>query len=124
MGAWCADFVACAAKPLLMLLRFGGFPPSDRNEFNASISGDARMVGSFDRFGPRRAARRNPARPEARGTGARALACTALLWLAPLGILGVGAVTLLLAFRRRGGRRPEPAAPLSEAEQARLAELT
>ncbi len=49
---------------------------------------------------------------------------TALLWLAPLGILGVGAVTLLLAFRRRGGRRPEPAAPLSEAEQARLAELT
>src|SRR5216684_30759 len=43
---------------------------------------------------------------------------TALLWLAPLGILGVGAVTLLLAFRRRGGRRPEPAAPLSEAEQA------
>ena len=49
---------------------------------------------------------------------------TALLWLAPLGILGVGAVTLLLAVRRRRSGRPEPAAPLSEAEQARLAELT
>jgi len=49
---------------------------------------------------------------------------TALLWLAPLGILGVGAVTLLLAVRRRRSGRPEPAAPLSAAEQARLAELT
>ena len=49
---------------------------------------------------------------------------TALLWLAPLGILGVGAVTLLLAVRRRRSGRPESAAPLSAAEQARLAKLT
>src|SRR6266478_2908928 len=49
---------------------------------------------------------------------------TALLWLAPLGILGAGAVTLLLAVRRRRGGTPaESGAPLSAAEQARIAEL-
>ena len=50
---------------------------------------------------------------------------TMLLWLAPLGILGVGAITLLVAVRRgRSGRNPDSAAPLSAAEQARIAELT
>ena len=49
---------------------------------------------------------------------------TALLWLAPLGILGAGAVTLLLAVRRRRGGTPaESGVPLSAAEQARIAEL-
>jgi cytochrome c-type biogenesis protein CcmH len=53
---------------------------------------------------------------------------TAALWLAPIGLLCAGAITLVLAMRRR--RRlavagpAEPAAPLSPREQARLAELT
>jgi len=48
---------------------------------------------------------------------------TALLWFAPLVILGAGAVALLLAVRRR--RSPaESARPLSAGEQARLSELT
>ncbi len=46
---------------------------------------------------------------------------TALLWLAPLGLLGAGALAVLLAVRRR---RAGPPPPLSAAEQARIAELT
>ncbi len=52
---------------------------------------------------------------------------TAPLWLAPIAILLVGAVTLVVAVRRRRMRRGAPTdapAPLSESEQARLAELT
>jgi cytochrome c-type biogenesis protein CcmH len=52
---------------------------------------------------------------------------TALLWLAPVGLLGVGAITLVVAMRRRrrtAEARPEAVAPLSPGEQARLAELT
>ena len=52
---------------------------------------------------------------------------TALLWLAPVGLLGVGAITLIVAMRRRrrtAEARPEAVAPLSPGEQARLAELT
>jgi cytochrome c-type biogenesis protein CcmH len=52
---------------------------------------------------------------------------TALLWLAPIGLLGVGAMTLVVAVRRRrrdAGARPGSVAPLSPSEQARLAELT
>ena len=52
---------------------------------------------------------------------------TAPLWLAPVAILLVGAVTLGVAARRRQQRRAarmDTPAPLSESEQARLAELT
>ncbi len=47
-------------------------------------------------------------------------AVTALLWLSP--VLALAAGLGLAAWGRRG--RPAPAAPLSEAERARLAELT
>jgi cytochrome c-type biogenesis protein CcmH len=49
------------------------------------------------------------------------------LWLAPVAILVVGGLTLLVAVRRRRatpGGVPQTPAPLSEREQARLAELT
>jgi cytochrome c-type biogenesis protein CcmH len=49
---------------------------------------------------------------------------TALLWLAPLGILGAGAAAMLLALRRRRATGSVAAAPLSAAEQARISELT
>jgi cytochrome c-type biogenesis protein CcmH len=52
---------------------------------------------------------------------------TAPLWLAPIAILLAGAVTLGVAVRRRKLRRAartDAPAPLSESEQARLAELT
>ena len=52
---------------------------------------------------------------------------TAPLWLAPIAILLVGTFTLVVAARRRRLRRaarPDTPAPLSESEQARLAELT
>jgi cytochrome c-type biogenesis protein CcmH len=49
---------------------------------------------------------------------------TLALWLLPPLALGVGAVLLLVAARRRSGRRSESEArPLSSEEQARLAEL-
>ena len=49
---------------------------------------------------------------------------TALLWLAPLGILGAGAAAILFALRRRRtGAAPPPPVPLSPAEQARISEL-
>jgi cytochrome c-type biogenesis protein CcmH len=49
------------------------------------------------------------------------------LWLAPVALLVVGGLTLLVAVRRRHSTRgaaPEAPAPLSEREQARLAEIT
>jgi cytochrome c-type biogenesis protein CcmH len=52
---------------------------------------------------------------------------TAPLWLAPIAILLIGAATLGVAVRRRRLRRTtrtDAPAPLSESEQARLAELT
>ena len=51
---------------------------------------------------------------------------TAPLWLAPIGLLVVGGLTLVVALRRRrdGAAKPESAVPLSKSEQARLAELT
>jgi cytochrome c-type biogenesis protein CcmH len=51
---------------------------------------------------------------------------TAPLWLAPIGLLVVGGITLLVAVRRRRAAtaKPETPAPLSKGEQARLAELT
>jgi cytochrome c-type biogenesis protein CcmH len=52
---------------------------------------------------------------------------TAPLWLAPIAILLVGAAVLGVAVRRRRQRRAarlDVPAPLSESEQARLAELT
>jgi cytochrome c-type biogenesis protein CcmH len=51
---------------------------------------------------------------------------TAPLWLAPIGFLLIGGITVLLAARRRSAAtaKPEAPAPLSKAEQARLAELT
>jgi cytochrome c-type biogenesis protein CcmH len=45
---------------------------------------------------------------------------TALLWSSPVLAVGVGLAAVLLARRRR----PTPPAPLSRAEQARLAQLT
>ena len=52
---------------------------------------------------------------------------TALLWLTPVGVLLVGATGLFFAARARrsaaAGNRPVDA-PLSEAERARLADLT
>ncbi len=47
-------------------------------------------------------------------------AVTVLLWGSPLLALGVGGTAVLMARRRRAAPPP----PLSEAEQARLAELT
>jgi cytochrome c-type biogenesis protein CcmH len=44
---------------------------------------------------------------------------TALLWLTPLGVLLIGALTLALAARRQRGHE----AALSAAEEARLAEI-
>ena len=50
---------------------------------------------------------------------------TAVLWLAPIGLLCAGAITLVVALRRRRHiAAAAPAAPLSPGEQARLAELT
>jgi len=51
---------------------------------------------------------------------------TAPLWLAPIGLLLVGGITVFFAARRRSAvtATPEAPAPLSKAEQARLAELT
>jgi cytochrome c-type biogenesis protein CcmH len=51
---------------------------------------------------------------------------TAPLWLAPLGLLLVGGITVYVAARRRrgGAVNAEAPAPLSKSEQARLAELT
>ena len=49
------------------------------------------------------------------------------LWLAPVAILSIGGLTLALALRRRrtaAGALPEAPVPLSDSEQARLAELT
>jgi cytochrome c-type biogenesis protein CcmH len=52
---------------------------------------------------------------------------TAVLWLAPVGLLGGGALALLLLARRRSQRDPHSTKPdggaLSEEEQARLAKL-
>ena len=50
---------------------------------------------------------------------------TVVLWFAPAGVLAIGALVIVLFVRRR--RRAiddEASVPLSEAEQARLAELT
>jgi cytochrome c-type biogenesis protein CcmH len=52
---------------------------------------------------------------------------TVPLWLTPIAILLLGAGTLVVALRRRRQRlseRIDAPAPLSESEQARLAELT
>jgi cytochrome c-type biogenesis protein CcmH len=51
---------------------------------------------------------------------------TAPLWLAPIGLLMIGGITVLVAARRRSvvTAKPETPAPLTKAEQARLAELT
>jgi cytochrome c-type biogenesis protein CcmH len=51
---------------------------------------------------------------------------TAPLWLAPIGLLLIGGITVLVAARRRSvvTAKPEVPPPLSKAEQARLAELT
>jgi cytochrome c-type biogenesis protein CcmH len=51
---------------------------------------------------------------------------TAPLWLAPIGLLVVGGITVLVAVRRRraSSAKPEAPAPLSNSEQARLSELT
>jgi cytochrome c-type biogenesis protein CcmH len=52
---------------------------------------------------------------------------TAPLWLAPIAILLISAVTLVVAVRRgrlRRGARTDAPVPLSESERARLAELT
>src|SRR5262249_30350169 len=51
---------------------------------------------------------------------------TAPLWLAPIGLLLIGGITVFVAARRRRdlGGKPEAPAPLSTSEQARLAELT
>jgi cytochrome c-type biogenesis protein CcmH len=51
---------------------------------------------------------------------------TAPLWLAPIGLLLIGGITVYVAARRRrrGPIAMEAPAPLSKSEQARLAELT
>jgi cytochrome c-type biogenesis protein CcmH len=51
---------------------------------------------------------------------------TAPLWLAPIGLLLVGGITVLVAARRRRdvAANAEAPAPLSKNEQARLTELT
>jgi cytochrome c-type biogenesis protein CcmH len=51
---------------------------------------------------------------------------TAPLWLAPIGLLLIGGITVYVAARRRrhGAVNVESPAPLSQSEQARLAELT
>jgi cytochrome c-type biogenesis protein CcmH len=51
---------------------------------------------------------------------------TAPLWLAPIGLLLVGGITVYVAARRRRGVAANAGAPapLSGSEQARLAELT
>jgi cytochrome c-type biogenesis protein CcmH len=50
---------------------------------------------------------------------------TAPLWLAPIGLLLIGGITVYVAARRRGvAANAEAPAPLSKSEQARLAELT
>jgi cytochrome c-type biogenesis protein CcmH len=52
---------------------------------------------------------------------------TALLWLAPAGVLVVGAVALVALLRRRRGISASPESeppPLTDAEQSRLMELT
>jgi cytochrome c-type biogenesis protein CcmH len=51
---------------------------------------------------------------------------TAPLWLAPIGLLLIGGITVLVAARRRSvvTSKPEAPTPLNNAEQARLAELT
>ncbi|HLH90341.1 MAG TPA: cytochrome c-type biogenesis protein [Xanthobacteraceae bacterium] len=52
---------------------------------------------------------------------------TVPLWFAPVALLGIGALSLLVAIRRRRptrGGAPEAPAPLSEREQSRLAEIT
>ena len=51
---------------------------------------------------------------------------TAPLWLAPIALLLIGGITVVVAVRRRHGAtaKPEAPAPLSQSEQARLAELT
>ena len=51
---------------------------------------------------------------------------TAPLWLAPIGLLLIGGITVWVAVRRRrrGTTKPVGPAPLSASEQARLAELT
>ena len=48
------------------------------------------------------------------------------LWLAPIVFLLIGGITVFMAARRRSvvTARPESPAPISKAEQARLAELT
>jgi cytochrome c-type biogenesis protein CcmH len=50
---------------------------------------------------------------------------TALLWLAPAVVLVIGGVAILLFVRRRSAAAPDAALPepLSEIEQARLAEI-
>src|SRR5690349_24201443 len=47
---------------------------------------------------------------------------TAPLWLAPVGLLLIGGITVFVAARRRRdfAGKPEPPAPLSQSEQARL----
>jgi cytochrome c-type biogenesis protein CcmH len=47
---------------------------------------------------------------------------TSLLWIAPFALLGAGALGLVLALRRRGGRRLTPA-PLTDDEKRKLAGL-
>ncbi len=49
---------------------------------------------------------------------------TALLWLAPPALLGIGAIMLVVVVRRRGAAEGEEGARLTEAEEARLAALT
>jgi cytochrome c-type biogenesis protein CcmH len=48
---------------------------------------------------------------------------TALLWLTPLAVLIVGAITLVAATKRRKSARDPSAGQLSAAEEARISEL-
>jgi cytochrome c-type biogenesis protein CcmH len=48
---------------------------------------------------------------------------TALLWLAPIAVLLIGAAGLVPLLRRRRAGTVVEESPLSQAEQARLAEL-